>query len=182
MRDVRDVGTYLGRAVQVIHVEDLCGFEWQRSTVLISTSEFADAPSIKGVIEKAFEGEALSVFVCGPGAEEAFSFMLDLQSRLVGQRHTMTYLSDNQFPECIEEFFASAWPSQDRFEEWSSYLIPFSAEGSVITTLRSVELPGFSRSPASVRGMKSARFADLAEVTQLINPHWFSGCVSQHRR
>ena len=146
MRELKEVGTYLGRSVQVVQLEDLTEFVLRKSTILISTSEFADVHSVRSAIERVFEGEPLAVLVCGDGAEEAFSFMLDLQSHLVGKRHTMTYFSSEQLTESLENFLVSIWPSEDRFEEWGSYLLLISEEGDVVESLLATPIPGFFRS------------------------------------
>ena len=72
----------------------------------------------------------------------------------------MTYVSTEPFPECLEKFLVSAWPSEDRFEDWDSYLIPFSAEGSVFNALLSLAMPGLLRSTEKMAQFTGTRSDD----------------------
>jgi hypothetical protein len=117
------LGKYLDRKVVLASPESMGTVDLSNSVVLVPVDEFSNALHARHAITQALEKECLAIFVCGLDAEQAFDFLIRKQSELHPTRHTMTRSFVGRTLDCVGDFLTATWPSEDRFEEWSSYTI-----------------------------------------------------------
>ena len=117
------LGKYLDREVVLVSPESMGTVDLSTSVVLVPVDEFSNALHARHVITQALERECLALFVCGLDAERTFAFLIRKQSELYPTRHTMTRSFVGRTLDCVGDFLTATWPSEDRFEEWSTYTI-----------------------------------------------------------
>lgn len=77
---------------------------------------------IKDIVNK----EPLSITLSGENASFHFDYLLNFLSIVSSTKHIMTGLIDDKdIQEIVETFLISTWPSEERFDEWTSYNILF---------------------------------------------------------
>ncbi len=118
------LGDYVGRPVWLIEPEstdDLnrglsscVSFFWLPS----ETMELEDIADITKIIVRA---TPLAAYVCGPVSERIFDSLLE--SSGANSPHIMSRYSTEKLEDTLEEFFASTWPSEDRFDQWEEYAV-----------------------------------------------------------
>jgi hypothetical protein len=68
-------------------------------------------------------GAPLVLFVAGSQADKAFDYLLKCLAAEAPVPQIMTRSREGTLPECLEELLQGTWPSEDRFDDWTTYLI-----------------------------------------------------------
>ncbi len=128
MKSPLPCGQYLDRGVTLIHSNSFTELDMNCSlydaTVLICLWNKQNIfTGFRDFISGLNRNPPLAIMVTGEDCEYCFDKLLVQLSVSHPKEHIMTYICDNNINECIEEFFLSAWPSEDRFDSWRSYLI-----------------------------------------------------------
>lgn len=121
------VGQYLGRQVCVTTSSSLFskaapGFLAHASVFFWITTE-RHLINLRLHLGDLVAGAPLVLFVAGSQADTAFDYLLERLADESLAPQVMTRSSKGTLSECIEEFFRGTWPSEDRFDDWTTYLI-----------------------------------------------------------
>lgn len=127
MTHQRAVGQYLGRAVFcVIDTELLKGLSpgaLAHAMVLFWLSSSRDSALFRSHLRVLVQASPLVIYVAGPGSSTAFDELLQNLDTEEAPEQIMTRNYEGTLPECIEELLKGTWPSEDRFDNWTDYLI-----------------------------------------------------------
>ncbi|MBC8044067.1 MAG: hypothetical protein IAF08_11575 [Rhizobacter sp.] len=126
---IKGAGSYLERPIKLVMVSVRSSFipadELIASTVLMIFNTAApDETTLKSFFEKIISRMPLSVMIAGRNAEQHFDLLLHLLSTNQHEKHTMTYLGEeDELKNTLWQFLHTSYPAEERFEEWKEYLI-----------------------------------------------------------
>jgi hypothetical protein len=127
MSHLRIVGEYLGREVRIAGVANLDRFALDQlhDSVLLVVFGRDFVPDEKGqaFLKLLVQHQPLAITVCGIGARKAFDSLISVLADGRELKHIMTKLfEENHIESAVEDLLQSTWPSEDRFDEWKSYV------------------------------------------------------------
>ena len=93
------------------------------STIFIWLPTQLDGAAFREHMGELIEGAPLLLFLAGPHATSSFDATLHYLAERAPAMQIMTRSSTESLDSCLEEFLQAAWPSMERFETWSSYLL-----------------------------------------------------------
>ncbi len=124
---LQQIGKYLDRRVRIGVVPRAPRTATERldgDVVLLTSDTALSAEAARTLVHRVIEGEPLAVMVSGPAVDVLFDEMLDILNDGRSRRHIMTGSShEPALQGILEDFFFSVLPSEDRFDQWSGYVV-----------------------------------------------------------
>jgi hypothetical protein len=121
------LGFLFGRSVKVLAVsslrEELRQSRFDQVTTLFWLSSEQDLEHFRVCLVEIIQEAPLLVSVAGPRAEAAFDVLLQGLSVEPCDAHVMTRQGTDCLSESVAEFFQSAWPSEERIDDWRGYVL-----------------------------------------------------------
>jgi hypothetical protein len=123
----RVIGHYLARHVRVEdrtllskrlsrdHLAAEVVFFW------LQTSE--DLSSFVAMIESLIDSFPVAIFTAGPWSDQALGTLLHALSVAESKPTIMTKAHPGDMADAIEDLFYATWPSEDRFDDWTGYVL-----------------------------------------------------------
>ena len=141
-----ELGSYLGRPLffgGVRNRSDLDVDDLASSAVVLLwiEEEPRESSDDRDLIRRILGRAPLAITLAGRWAHPCFDILLAMQSLDQPRPHTMTgVLGGSDIRESIEMFLCSVWPAEERWSEWSRYLIAVVGEASMCDLVRAEAL------------------------------------------
>lgn len=121
------VGQYLGREVCVLTssalFSNLSPGALSHSAVMIWLRSSRDLTEFRSHVPELVKALPLVLFVAGRRAADAFDLVLGCLDTDDPLPQIMTKSSRGTLGECVEDLLQGTWPSEDRFDDWRTYLV-----------------------------------------------------------
>jgi hypothetical protein len=135
------VGSFAGRSVNVRAAWDIDS-PLDASVVLVVLCGDVEPSCRTATVEAVFSRDPLAIQLFGVGAAQAFDALIDRQAAARGRSpHVMTSVSETtDLEEAIGDFLGGTFPSEERFDEWTTYQVVVAGdESDFIEVLRAVK-------------------------------------------
>lgn len=121
------LGNRLGRQVQVAELsrvlEGLSRNSLSHAVVLFWVRDHDALDAVRARLDALVASAPLAVFAAGPEGVRLFDALLQELSQSPALPQIMTRHSEAALRECVEEFLQATWPSEDRIDAWTAYLL-----------------------------------------------------------
>lgn len=122
----KKIGYFLSKEVLYEHLESIDAYkniDLSHAVILLYFNEKKAFSRVKSdlFLRKVINDNPLSIVISGENTEENFDALLRLQSLSQHHDHIMTY--SEKPSECLDMLFLSAWPAQERHDNWQNYMI-----------------------------------------------------------
>lgn len=123
------IGQYLGRAVELSQIDwpadSLQDESLSTSLVMVCLGRCVfEEKYLNALIQDLVSRYPLGITLFGHNSATAFSHLLQQLSTASDLPHIMTKLSNETHPyEAIRDFLEATWPSDERYVDWTSYVI-----------------------------------------------------------
>lgn len=136
----QSVGQYLGRDVCVLAssalFSELAPGALAHAAVMIWLPSARLLTEFRSHVQEVVRALPLVVFVAGPRAAEAFDLLLQCLDTDDPLPQIMTKTSQGTLDECVGELLQGTWPSDDRYDDWTTYVL--AAQRTEINDVRKV--------------------------------------------
>jgi hypothetical protein len=125
---MKTIGHYLGRDVCLLDASDLGNVSRRslRDAVVLAVNEREWEVQHRDLISSLIDLEPQSIVLWGKNATLAFDLLISILSRPEVETglHIMTnFLDDEELEAAVGSFLRSTWPTEDRFDDWTRYVI-----------------------------------------------------------
>lgn len=123
-----EIGKYFDRIIYLEESIDLKGIKTNFDSgfaILLWIGENSwEKVDFVNTIKKMLDKEVIAICVSGERVKEQFDLLIDTQSLISTDRHTMTYVFDDKNIESVlESLFWGVITDAERWESWKCYLI-----------------------------------------------------------
>ena len=127
MSNSEPLGQYLDRDVDVCNSSKLYprldSNSLSHAVVLIWLSTAKELAAFRQHLPDLVEAAPLALSVAGTYAKQAFDELLHHLDTKKVLRQIMTKSTEGELRDCLEDLLWATWPSEDRFDNWSTYLV-----------------------------------------------------------
>jgi Cft2 family RNA processing exonuclease len=137
------IGSYLGREIFFAQIQSISDYEnhghlGDSTLVVFLETDCFEKTSIQDFFKEVAGNEPLCVAVGGNNSDATFTLLLETLSKKPSRKHIMTYVFEEiENFEWLESFIKTAWPAEERHDDWKKYSVLAISGDLTVSKLRS---------------------------------------------